>query len=86
MKVFVLTVISQDCEETLVFASQEKALGTVAGDLADHYHFDTDEPYCSPEQLQLEQDSARGQLKDYGNYETNDGEITYYLEEKEVIE
>lgn len=88
MKVWILTVEDYETSETYAFASQEKALETVRQDLADHFHFDTDEPYCSKDELEAIQNAAVESLVSIGLYDSADeaNELTYTLDEKEVIE
>ena len=88
MKVWILTVEDYETRETYAFASLEKALEMVRQDLADHFHFDTDEPYCSKDELEAIQNAAVESLASIGLYDAADeaDSMVYTLDEKEVIE
>ena len=80
-KIFVLTTEEQDYVDTELFRSRENAVKSVLDDLHDRYHFDTDEPYITESELQEKRETAVRELE-HGWWE--DGEVTYYLDEKEV--
>jgi len=77
---YVLRVVDEDIDEISVHLCRESALGVVKGDLSDRNHFDTDEPYCTAEELaELQATAVNSLLKD-GVYD--DGEVKYTLEYK----
>lgn len=81
-KIFVLATEEQDGVSTELYRSRESAVKSVLDDLHDRYHFDTDEPYISESELQEKKNTAVSELDKYGWWE--DGEVIYYLDEKEV--
>ncbi len=81
-KIWVLTTEERDFVETDLYRSKESAMECVKGDLLDRYHFDTDEPYITKEELQEKQEQAENELNAAGWWQ--DDEVTYYLEEKEI--
>lgn len=84
MKVYLLTIESQDNVENLIYKSQESALECVKGDLLDRYHFDTDEPYITQEELEEKQDEAVNALQNYGSWK--DDEVQYWLDKKDLLD
>lgn len=84
LHIFVLEVNSvfEDEHEILLYSSMENALMALAEDLADRYHFDTDEPYCTPEELEQKREDMRKSIVEKGFWLDGDG--GYYLDEKEV--
>ena len=69
---------TEEMIDNYLFNNVKNALALVAGDLKDRYHFDTDEPYCTP--LELAQLTAKmeEELLNRGVFE--DGEVEYILE------
>lgn len=84
LHIFVLEVnnVFEDEHEILLYSSIENALAALAEDIADRYHFDTDEPYCTREELEQKQEEMRKHLLEKSFWV--DGDEQYYLDEKEV--
>lgn len=83
-RIFVIEInnFDENEHEILLYSSIENALAALAEDIADRYHFDTDEPYCTPEELEQKREDMRKSLTNKGYWA--DGSEEYYLDEKEV--
>ena len=73
----------QDCPEedmidNYLFNDIKNTLKMVAGDLKDRYHFDTDEPYLTPQGLAWLIAKMEEELLNNGVFV--DGEVEYILE------
>lgn len=84
LHIFVLEVNSvfEDEHEILLYSSIENALAALAEDIADRYHFDTDEPCCTKKELEQIRQDMRKSLTNKGYWAY--GSEEYYLGRKEV--
>lgn len=82
MKVYVLTVTEDDFQDVSVFKSKKSLIKNVKADLADRYHFDTDEPYITKEELEAKQAEAEKSLLEDECWE-DDG-TTYRMDAAEL--
>lgn len=81
-KIWVLTVEERDAVNTELYRGRENAVKCVIEDLADRYHFDTDEPYITEQELMEKQQTAKKELDSVGWWQDDD--VTYYIDEKQV--
>jgi len=84
MQIFVLLFEENDGLDTELFFTKEKAIEYVDGDLEDRYHFDTDEPYITQDELADKKREMREAFDKFGYW--TDDDVTYYLDEKTVNE
>lgn len=84
MQIFVLLFEENDSLDTELFFTKEKAIEYVDGDLSDRYHFDTDEPDITIEELEKKKREMREAFDKFGYW--TDDDVTYYLDEKTINE
>ena len=81
-KVFVLNVFSVDNHDVFVFDSLDKCLNKIEDTIKDNYHFDTDTPYITKEELAEELTEMKCFIYDDGVYES--GDLTFTVDERYV--
>lgn len=83
MKIWVVIVEDTDSLSDYLFFNKQDAIDDIKGNIRDHNHFDTDEPYCTQEELEEKQNKVIADIENFGW--AKDEDVTYYLEHNEVI-
>ena len=82
MKVYVLNVFTDDNHSVFVFDNYYKVFNEIEQTLKDNYHFDTDNPYITEQELNDEIDTMKNHIYDDGYFDNN--EIKFTVDECEV--
>ena len=82
IKVFVLSVLDKGVHDVFVFDSIDKYLNEIEDIIKDNYHFDTDAPYITIEELSEELTEMKQLIYDNGIYES--GDLTFIVDERYV--
>ena len=83
LKVFVLNVFGEDIHDVFVFDSYEKAVNKIRITLKDYYHFDTDTPYLTEQEMKDVITEMESIIYDDGEYESGD-DLKFTIDERYV--
>lgn len=83
LKVFVLNVFAEDIHDVFVFDSYEKAVNQIRITLKDHYHFDTDTPYFTEQEMKDVITEMELIIYNDGEYESGD-DLRFTIDERYV--
>jgi hypothetical protein len=83
LKVFVLNVFGEDIHDVFVFSSYEKAVNQIRITLKDYYHFDTDTPYLTGQEMKDVIAEMESIIYDDGEYESGD-DLRFTIDERYV--
>lgn len=71
MTIFVLSVTEYDEKNIMCFKTKDGVIETIINDLKDRYHFDTDEPYLTQDELNEEINTMKFHIEKYGYWKDN---------------